>query len=537
MLSFDISDRKIYAVKGENVGGKIKIDRSCEIDVPADMIVNGEVVNLTGVSDVILTKIREESMFDKNAILTFSSSNIVFKELVIPKAKPDQFLSMVQNQMIHEMGITNDFSISYTIVGEAGPDNPGAMKVLATACPFAVVESYRKLFNIMNISLKSANISCNSISRIVIADKSNANKMPLLVMQLDPNFLGMTLFENGQMAFARYVPIAEEDYDSEDYIIEAMTENIFRMTQFNKARGGPGIANVILYGQIEDYIKYADELAKMDISVSILPVPSQITGYENFEFTLYANAIGALYKRNKLTERINLIEIDSSTGRSTAANKQFLLYLLAGVAAVVVVIAAGKIALSAWNSSVEKDIDKINSEISATREKISTSTKYDRMLTKLNSYFTVVDNATKAFETLPLLELETYELLANLAIENGAIVSETATGFADFSYSIGGTVTISNVKFKSHEDMTNFVRAVDDSGMFYDYTFTGFNTETLKPSGDKDKDEDDDTTTPVVDAEGNLVYILPSMTVTLKEGDYEKLIAQQNPTTQEGANQ
>ena len=159
------------------------------------------------------------------------------------------------------------------------------------------------------------------------------------------------------------------------------------------------------------------------------------------------------------------------------------------------------------------------------------------MLTKLNSYFTVVDNATKAFETLPLLELETYELLANLAIENGAIVSETATGFADFSYSIGGTVTISNVKFKSHEDMTNFVRAVDDSGMFYDYTFTGFNTETLKPSGDKDKDEDDDTTTPVVDADGNLVYILPSMTVTLKEGDYEKLIAQQNPTTQEGANQ
>ena len=37
MLSFDISDRKIYAVKGDNVGGKIKIERSCEIDVPADM--------------------------------------------------------------------------------------------------------------------------------------------------------------------------------------------------------------------------------------------------------------------------------------------------------------------------------------------------------------------------------------------------------------------------------------------------------------------------------------------------------------------
>ena len=238
MLSFDISDRQIYAVKGENAGGKIKIERSCIIDMPPDMIVSGEVVNLTGASDTILAKIREENMFDKNAIITFSSNNIVFKELDIPKAKPDQFLSMVQNQMVHEMGLTNDFSISYTIVGEAGPDKPGAMKVLATACPFAVVESYRKLFSIMNINLKSANISCNSISRIVLSDKANEARMPLLVMQLDPNFLGMTLFENNQMAFARYVPIAEEDYDSEDYLVEAMTENIFRMSQFKHSKRG-----------------------------------------------------------------------------------------------------------------------------------------------------------------------------------------------------------------------------------------------------------------------------------------------------------
>ncbi len=533
MLSFDISDRKIYAVKGDNVGGKIKIERSCEIDIPADMIVSGEVVNLTGVSDVILTKIRQESMFDKNAVVTFSSSNIVFKELVIPKAKPDQFLSMVQNQMVHEMGITNDFSISYTIVGEAGPENPGAMKVLATACPFAIVESYRKLFSIMNISLKSANISCNSISRIVISDKANANRMPLLVVQLDPNFLGMTLFENGQMAFARYVPIAEEDYDSDDYIIEAVTENIFRMTQFNKARGGPGIRNVILYGQIDDYIKYADELAKMDVSVSILPVPSQITGYENFEFTLFANAIGALYKRNKLTERINLIEVDSSTGRSSGANKQFFMYLLGGIAIVAVLVAAGKFALSAWNNSVQDDIKDVNKKIAQAQQEIAESAKYEIMLSKLEKYYTSADYANKAFNSLPLLSLETYEQIATLAIENGAIVDTyTKTGFGDFSYNINGTITIGNVKFTSEEDMTNFVKAVAESDYFYKYTFTGFNTEepvigneenNNNPDGETNPDENQELT-----EETELVYILPEMTLTLKEGDYEEMMAAKN---------
>lgn len=511
MLSFDISDRIIYAVKGENAGGKIKIDKSCEIEIPADMIVSGEVVNLTGVSDTILKKIREENMFDKNAIITFSSNNIVFKELVIPKAKPDQFLSMVQNQMVHEMGLTNDFSISYTIVGEAGADNPGAMKVLATACPFAVVESYRKLFGVMGINLRSANISCNSISRIVLSDKSNASKMPLLVMQIDPSFLGMTLFENGQMAFARYVPIDPDDYGTDDYLIEALTENIFRMTQFNKARGGPGIENVILYGEIGDYIRYADELRKMNISISVLPVPAQITGYENFEFTIYANAIGALYKRNKLTERINLIEVDSSTGRSSAGNKQFFALLLGGVAIVCGAVIIGKIGLAAWNSSVRKDINKMKEDIATAEEQIEQAAKYEVMLEKLTNYRDGAKAANEAFDTLPILTVDAYNTIVEMAAEHGAVKGEdTQTGFTDFSYSIEGTITIENVRFNTLEDLTAFVREISKCDDFYGFEYTGYDTETIG----EDPDNPDS---------GELVYVVPSMTVILKEANFDEL--------------
>ncbi len=279
MLSFDISDRQINIVKGDNSSNKIRIERSLVVEVPEDMILNGEVINLSGLADLLLTNIKAEDMMDREAIVTFSSSGIVFKELVVPKARGNEFLMMVQNHMSQEMGITDDYSISYTVVGEAGEDNPGAVKVLATACPSSVVESYRKLFNIMSMTLRSVNIGCNSISRIVLADKSNLEKMPLLVVQIDKNFLGLTLFENGQMAFARYVPISPDDYDQDDYITEAINENIFRMEQFNKARGGSGLENVILYGYIEDYIKLVDALDGLDIHASVLGVPAQITGY------------------------------------------------------------------------------------------------------------------------------------------------------------------------------------------------------------------------------------------------------------------
>ena len=182
MLSFDISDRQINIVKGDNSSNKIRIERSLQVDVPEDMILNGEVIiNLSRSVVTALSQIKAEDMMDKDAIVTFSSSNIVFKELVVPKAKGNEFLLMVQNHMSQEMGITDEYSISYTVVGEAGEDNPGAVKVLATACPSTIVESYRKLYNIMGMNLRSVNIGCNSIARIVLADKSNMEKMPLLV--------------------------------------------------------------------------------------------------------------------------------------------------------------------------------------------------------------------------------------------------------------------------------------------------------------------------------------------------------------------
>ena len=95
----DISDRQINIVKGDNSSNKIRIERSLQVDVPEDMILNGEVINLSGLSELLLTQIKAEDMMDKDAIVTFSSSNIVFKELVVPKAKGNEFLLMVQNHM------------------------------------------------------------------------------------------------------------------------------------------------------------------------------------------------------------------------------------------------------------------------------------------------------------------------------------------------------------------------------------------------------------------------------------------------------
>lgn len=470
MLSFDISDRQINIVKGDNSAGKIRIEKSLSVEVPEDMILNGEVINLSGLADLLVTTLKAEVMMDRDAIVTFSSSNIVFKELVVPKAKGNEFLTMVQNHMSQEMGITDEYSISYTVVGEAGEENPGAVKVLATACPSTIVEAFRKMFNIMSINLKSVNISCNSISRIVLADKSVIEKMPLLVCQLDKNFLGLTLFENGQMAFARYVPISPEDYESEEYILEALNENIFRMEQFNKARGGPGLDNVVLYGEIDDYIKLVDSLDGLDIKASILGVPAQITGYENFEFTVFANAIGALYKRNKQTERINLLEVDSSTGKSSEGLNSLLITAGIIVAASAIAIAAVTLFIGIRENGVRDDIAETESQIAECDKIIEENQILHDGLNQIEEYKKIVETAKENLMALPVLKKQVFDQIDAATGSTGSDIN-----YQGFAYDEKqAMVTITNVEVTNQLEAPEFVRSIKELDYFADVQFTGY---------------------------------------------------------------
>lgn len=473
MLSFDFSDRTVNIVKGDNSGPKIKIERSLTVDVPQDMVVSGEVINILGLRDILLEALKGSQMMDKDAVVTFSSSSVVFKELVVPKAKSNEFLNMVQNQMSQEMGISDDYSISYTIVGEAGENNPGSVKVLATACPTNLVESYRNLFKEMQIQLTSVNISCNSISRIVLADKTNAQRMPLLVCQIDDNFLGLILFEKGQMAFARYEPISAEDYESEEYLTEAISENIFRMEQFNKARGGTGLNSVVLYGKIDDFRKLVDALDSLDVKASVLGVPKEITGYENFEFTVFANAIGALYKRNKNTERINLLEINTSTGKVKEDNSGVLTTLLISVGVSVALI-AGVMGIIKWKeNSINKEIASVQAEIDECDIIIAKNQRLHDYLAVINQYQAELDNATHNLETSPAIKTEVFEKIEENLKETDESKKEIT--YTSFNYDrASGSITLGVVQLPEQQTANDFIGKILDQDYFADAIYNGY---------------------------------------------------------------
>ncbi|HOF68272.1 MAG TPA: pilus assembly protein PilM, partial [Ruminococcus sp.] len=335
MLSFDITDRNIRIIKGAESGGKIKISKAATLNLEEEVIINGHVKDIPRVATLINGILKKSGMADKEAIVSISSNLTIFKELQVPRAKEQEFAKRVRQEMLSSLNIDDSYSVSYVIVGGAedkGQNGEVMVKVLATACPFEVVECYKKVFQMLGISLKSVMVGCNCITKVLLSDTKIRAKMPLLAVQIDPNFISLNIYEKGQLSFSRFATIDPADYgNSNDYVFEAVNENIFRMLQFHKSRNlGEQIENVVFYGDTSEFNRLTDELGKMDLNTSIIQVPPQIYGYQNLEFSLYANAIGALFKRNKENEKINLLQSDGINSNKIKSDSSYTA-ILAGV--------------------------------------------------------------------------------------------------------------------------------------------------------------------------------------------------------------
>ena len=415
MLSFDITDRNIRIIKGAESNGRIRINSAATLNLEEEVIVNGHVRDVPRLATLINQVLRTNKMPDKEAIVSISSNMTIFKELHIQKAEKQQdFMKMVRAEMAAALGIDDSYSISYIIVGDSDEED-GKIKILATACPYEVVDCYKRVFNMLQINLRSVMIGCNCITKVLLADTKVKSKMPLLAVQIDNNFISLNLYENGQLSFSRFASISAEDYDdSEDYVFEAVNENIFRMLQFQKSKmGSDQIENVVFYGDTHEYVRLTNELEKMGIRTSIINVPPQIHGYENLEFSSYANAIGAMFKRNKDTERINLLETDTVNNNKIRSDSTYFLMLVGSLLVSFGACFAVWLVLTIQNNNVQKDIDLINEKKASPRAE-ALAAQLDMLTEKqtmVNSYVEGVNDAYNAYVSQPKPVSAYYEAL------------------------------------------------------------------------------------------------------------------------------
>ncbi len=155
MLSIDITDRQIKLVRGVHSGNKIRVQDADLRELSLGMVSNGYITDVPMVAAEINDIIKTKDIKEKDAIVSITSSSIVYKEMLLAKPKSMKNPAIIEAMIQANMNVSREYNISFTITGETEDEEKNKMlKVIATACPQRLVAVFIGYFlgKILNIS-------------------------------------------------------------------------------------------------------------------------------------------------------------------------------------------------------------------------------------------------------------------------------------------------------------------------------------------------------------------------------------------------
>ncbi len=476
MLSIDITDKQLRLVRGALNGNKIRVLEVETRDLTAGSISNGYVTDIPMVAGEITDIIATKNIKDKEAIVCINSGSILYKDLVIPKPKKISNSAAIESMILTTMGITKEYNISYSVVGETKDENDQpALKILATACPQRMVDGYIRLFTQLGIKLHQINVSNNCITRLILNTPKLEASMPLMLVQIDNDFININTYEDNQLTLSRYVRVDPYDYNNdEDYINQAVYDNIFRTMQFKQQqKEAKPIKEIMFYGQVKDFISLSNAVSSFNLPSHILNIPNNIVTFCDFDFAEYANAIGAFFKIRKDLDHVNLLDA-AAVKEKKGTNTFFVGLGLAAVACAGLVFGA-KLVLDGVANGIKAEAESISNEVHSeeNNQKLALLAQKESTLSSVTSYASNLEEADLLFKMQPK---GISEVRAKL-LEALAAVEENAGLMGDISIN-GYNVTV-NVRCYDVNSPTKYVRELIDQDYFENITFTGFTGEDM----------------------------------------------------------
>ena len=522
MLSIDITDKQVKLVRGTLSGNKIRVLEVETRDLTLGSVSNGYITDIPMVAGEITDIIATKNIKEKEAIVCINSGSILYKDLTIPKPKKITNSAAIEAMILNTMGITKEYNISYSIVGETKDENDTPMlQILATACPQRMVDGYIRLFTQLGLNLKQINISNNCISRLILNTPKLESAMPLMLVQVDNDFVNINLYEGGQVTLNRYTRIDPYDYgNDDDYVNQAVYNEVFRTTQFlSQRKDARPLKEIMFYGQVRDFIALSNAVSSFNVPAHILSMPNNIVTFCDFDFSEYANAIGAFYKIRKDLDHINLL--DSSAVKEKKGANTFLIGV--GVAAVLTigVVAGATLLCNSISSAKQAEADRINAEIQSEemQSKVALLDSKVTVFDNINLYKTNLQDADTMFQYLPKATTEVRNKLLEAleGLEEDTYIIES---ILVNEYDV--VVTLNTV---SKDMPTKYVRNLIEQDYFEAIVFSGFEGKDLSENEKEEDAFETEAPAPTIttkDEEGNIVYAF-NLTMRIKGGNNVEL--------------
>jgi type IV pilus assembly protein PilM len=179
------------------------------LDTPENAVTNGLLGDHEAVAKAIREALEKNRVRDKKASVVITSSDIVIREIKLPKTSKKNIDMIVSNEMETFMG-DDDYSVEYFMQNQ----EDGALRSYAFALPSSVVETYKKMLLSAGLVPVALDIATNSMRKLVAwGNLLAAEKEPRLDVLVDIgyHFINFNIFERKNLLYSRCVKIGVDE--------------------------------------------------------------------------------------------------------------------------------------------------------------------------------------------------------------------------------------------------------------------------------------------------------------------------------------
>lgn len=215
LLSMEIKPEKVILVEGQELKGKITVNKVVSSSLMKGTIVDSEIREMIPLKDTIMALIKANNIKTKKVALTLDIGNMLIRDFEVPTGKPDEIAGMVKSEMIQSYSAAASDVIQFKKIGETEEDGAKKVKVRASALSMQIVYQFHDLIKALKLTPFSMDSNANAMEKIIGASTeingTDKNGGAFIILDFGQNGTVLHAVHDGTVQLSRFTALGLSD--------------------------------------------------------------------------------------------------------------------------------------------------------------------------------------------------------------------------------------------------------------------------------------------------------------------------------------
>lgn len=275
-LVIDLGSYAIKFIVGNFNQNQIKISNAFSINVSEGIYTNGKIENSTALVNLIKKSLNDNDIKVKNTIVTFSSTEVIQREMIVPKLSYDDTIGLIRYDISQYLPIdVDEYDVTYLIKSVEKSDEIEKYNVLVYIVKKEMIDAIHELVKSCGLVPTSLDLHSNAVSKFIsyinedssdLLSDGTFEKKSIALVDLGYKNMLIDILVNGTSALSRTVGLGF--YNQDKVIAEKFSLSLEDAETFRKEKLSYEIEQLhALYDALRDVDFENTTLRKEDLGI------------------------------------------------------------------------------------------------------------------------------------------------------------------------------------------------------------------------------------------------------------------------------